>query len=811
MDKSDEFKTKEFAEATIMAMFRSTVAAFYIDVQHDWFRCIRWSNSIPMDLPRDGLYSMTIAAFIAAMVAPSHQPDVQLKLSCEYIRNHINKELSEFSFRIPVYMGKDQRWLNFFVTLIDMDNAMPHHIVLSARDVTKEYLAECERHELISLLRSRTSQQDKAIEQQNLELFAQNKELSALNKELLKNQDSLLQLTDDMQEYLFQNSMYQEMLKMQRAGIIAYKCDTLQLLYMNDAAMDIYEIPGTSSYRELTICDLRRRVVITDNTEAVADMPILQQTGKTADIECSITHSDGSVYYLAIFSKNIVLESGANIVIDVITDVTSRVLMNRQLEAACCIASNERDSVQNALMHFFDYMYHVDLTTGMILDEIICRSGARPLQTRELRPPCDYDRFIRSLLEQTDIEFISSNGKSGMNWTCKNLLHDFYLGISNCEAEIWHKSANKYHRMTGLIAVDPQTCHVVMTVIGNDITSQRKQEYEKQRFLQKAQAAAEETAAILEEKQVELENKHRELEAAYSKLVEFNGIVQGLQSIFDSCYYIDLITDRFIEIKSNRAMRSIFTGNRSVREAITAYIRSDVQPDYWRRVFAFTDLGNLNKRTKDKPYITAEYESKTMGWIRGYLVPAQYNRDDEPTHFLYVCEIIDEEKRMQNHLRKIAETDGLTGIKNRASGEKQISGYIRERQPGAFCILDCDNFKGINDNYGHGTGDQVLITVANSMQEAFGSSNVVLRMGGDEFAFYLLNCTTKSMLISMISKFFTILETRRIPQMDGRGISVSVGAVIYDGESSSSFNELYAAADKHLYKSKNFSGNYLTI
>ena len=811
MDRSDELKTKEFAEATVMAIFRSAVAAFYVDVQHNWFRCVRWSSKIPMEIPEDGLYSTAVNTFITSMIPDSHRADAQLKISCEYIRNHINKETPEFSFKVPITMGKNERWLNFFVTLIDMESGMPHHVVLSARDITKEHFAEHRRYELISQLRSEASQQDKAIEQQNRELFAQNQELSALNKELLESQDALFQLADDMQEYMFQNSMYQEMLKMQQAGIIAYKCDTLELLYMNDTAMELYEIVGDNGYKGMTIEDLRRRVVITDDTAAVQAMPILHQVSKTADIECSITHSDGSVYHMAISSKNIVLESGDNIIIDVVTDVTSRVLMNQQLEAACCIANNERDSVQNALMHFSDYIYHVDLTTGMLLDNFTCRSDLKPLQAESLQVPCSYDEFISNAIDLLGLEFISSNGKSGMNWTCKNLLRDFYFGISNCEAEFWHKSADTYHRITGLIAVDPQNCHIIMTVIGNDITTQRKQEYQEQRLLKEAQASAEQSAAMLEEKQAELESKHRELETAYSELVEFNSIVQGLQSIFDSCYYLDIVSDKFIEVKGNHVMRKVFTGGRSAREAVLAYIRSDVQPDYWRSLFEFSDLRTLSQRIKDKPYITAEYESKTMGWIRSYLVPAQYNQNSEPTHFLYVCEIIDEEKRMQNHLQKIAETDGLTGIENRASGERKISTYVKNRHPGAFGILDCDDFKGINDNYGHGIGDKVLVTVANSLKEAFGSRNVVLRLGGDEFAFYLLNCTTTTMLTSLVSKFFTILDTVHIPQMKGRKISVSVGAVIYKGKSNTTFDELYATADQHLYVSKKFEGNRLTI
>ena len=125
MDRSDELKTKEFAEATVMAIFRSAVAAFYVDVQHDWFRCVRWSSKIPMEFPQDGLYSTAIATFITAMIPDSHRADLQLKISCEYIRNHVNKETPEFGIKVPVRVKNSERWLNFFVTLVDMECGMP--------------------------------------------------------------------------------------------------------------------------------------------------------------------------------------------------------------------------------------------------------------------------------------------------------------------------------------------------------------------------------------------------------------------------------------------------------------------------------------------------------------------------------------------------------------------------------------------------------------------------------------------------------------------------------------------------------------
>ena len=80
-----------------------------------------------------------------------------------------------------------------------------------------------------------------------------------------------------------------------------------------------------------------------------------------------------------------------------------------------------------------------------------------------------------------------------------------------------------------------------------------------------------------------------------------------------------------------------------------------------------------------------------------------------------------------------ADHDALTGIYNRRGGEHLISNYVANGVTGAFMLVDIDNFKHINDDYGHAAGDETLKAIAAALQKNFRETDVVMRMGGDEF------------------------------------------------------------------------------
>lgn len=132
-----------------------------------------------------------------------------------------------------------------------------------------------------------------------------------------------------------------------------------------------------------------------------------------------------------------------------------------------------------------------------------------------------------------------------------------------------------------------------------------------------------------------------------------------------------------------------------------------------------------------------EFIGKVSGWCRERFIPVDYDADGRLWHVLYCVENIDEEKRRENRLMYLAQTDLMTGIRNRGSGENKITEYLVRKQCGLLCLLDCDKFKSINDTYGHVVGDKVIIAIADTLRKSCRDDDVVLRLGGDEFAVFI--------------------------------------------------------------------------
>ena len=159
---------------------------------------------------------------------------------------------------------------------------------------------------------------------------------------------------------------------------------------------------------------------------------------------------------------------------------------------------------------------------------------------------------------------------------------------------------------------------------------------------------------------------------------------------------------------------------------------------------------------------------------------------------------------------QMSKIDGLTQIYNRYTGEKEMEELLNSHQPGVFGILDCDKFKSVNDNFGHAVGDELLIAIARGMT-AFNPDGINMRLGGDEFAFYFSGHFTTQKLQDRVDAFFHYIDNLEIAGMENFPISVSVGAVCYDGENDIDFDTMYRKADMLLYESKKFDGNKLSI
>lgn len=155
----------------------------------------------------------------------------------------------------------------------------------------------------------------------------------------------------------------------------------------------------------------------------------------------------------------------------------------------------------------------------------------------------------------------------------------------------------------------------------------------------------------------------------------------------------------------------------------------------------------------------------------------------------------------RKNFKRLAVTDTLTGIYNRLGFDDQVEQYMRQN-PQKHCVmamLDIDDFKLVNDMYGHAAGDGVLKKLAESMKQYFSKNAILGRNGGDEFSIFMPDCTVVE--VKPFLKKFTE-ETRKFYcKGEERAFTISLGFAEYP-VFADDCSQLMRCADKALYKVK---------
>ena len=162
-------------------------------------------------------------------------------------------------------------------------------------------------------------------------------------------------------------------------------------------------------------------------------------------------------------------------------------------------------------------------------------------------------------------------------------------------------------------------------------------------------------------------------------------------------------------------------------------------------------------------------------------------------------------KGFEAKLAKLAHYDGLTGLYNRSLfNELLIKATQQSKRSGnqfALVTLDLDNFKFINDNYGHPAGDQLLTKIARRLKHVTRSSDIVARLGGDEFSLLLKDVKNDSDFVKLVEN---IMETFQKPiQVCSKYVAVSpsIGIAIYPTDTHIA-SELIDFSDRAMYQAK---------
>ena len=157
--------------------------------------------------------------------------------------------------------------------------------------------------------------------------------------------------------------------------------------------------------------------------------------------------------------------------------------------------------------------------------------------------------------------------------------------------------------------------------------------------------------------------------------------------------------------------------------------------------------------------------------------------------------------KVNQKTQDVAEHDPLTSVLNRGGGVMMIRSCVERQESGTFMIIDIDDFKHVNDNYGHQRGDEVLQRLAHTLRTNFKEKDIVMRMGGDEFIVYAIGMVDYSVSCTRLDQLVTAIHRIPVSEEDNKYLTVSIGAVINDG-SYPTYDSLYNAADNYLYRTK---------
>ena len=195
----------------------------------------------------------------------------------------------------------------------------------------------------------------------------------------------------------------------------------------------------------------------------------------------------------------------------------------------------------------------------------------------------------------------------------------------------------------------------------------------------------------------------------------------------------------------------------------------------------------------------------------GIMFPLAWNILEPPVSIRFVAVLfglsiyafvsIREITKQHNMLKKTAATDNLTGLNNRSilqkSLEKAIHQSDRTNTNMTLLMLDIDRFKKINDEYGHDTGDFVLKSLGEFLNKNFRGSDMVFRIGGEEFLVLMYN-TDENSGLNVAEKLRREIE--RLPLIPERTVTVSIG--VSHLKAGRSWEEWMKLSDENLYRAK---------
>ena len=245
----------------------------------------------------------------------------------------------------------------------------------------------------------------------------------------------------------------------------------------------------------------------------------------------------------------------------------------------------------------------------------------------------------------------------------------------------------------------------------------------------------------------------------------------------------------------------------------------------WIRYEKFTEMMSKEKifhpedDSRIRSIIATQGEGRIQVRMRHLASPdfrwkeMQYNllHDDKgrPIGIVGSMHDIEELKVTTLEFKNKSQHDSLTGLYNNASVKEIIEEYFANDGKGktnALLILDLDDFKHVNDTYGHRFGDRVLKTAADIINNTFGENDITARIGGDEFLVFCRDILDMTSVNEKVKQMFANFENNPVGEEEKYVIKTSVGIAV-SPQDGTGFKRLFDKADRNMYKVKRSGKN----
>jgi diguanylate cyclase (GGDEF)-like protein len=284
------------------------------------------------------------------------------------------------------------------------------------------------------------------------------------------------------------------------------------------------------------------------------------------------------------------------------------------------------------------------------------------------------------------------------------------------------------------------------------------------------------------------------------KITEQFAILSSMTEIYQSVNLLDLEAKTSTFFGQHCKDLEILDWSKRTRTKLNEELSRQVMLDQYENFLHFTNLSTLVDRIGQKKVISDEFISVIHGWFRAQYIVVNRNAEGVPNKVIYTIQNIDEDKKREEHLIRISNTDEMTHLFNRRSYENDVHHYKNAADINPNLVLvsaDTNGLKQVNDTLGHEAGDEIIMATANCLVSVFGNIGKIYRIGGDEF-----------MVVAYTATDFEKVKDRFLEQVRAWSgnrvdrLAVSIGYVCKKDFPDANIEELEKIVDSRMYAMK---------